>query len=472
MDASHKAVNPVLYPQLSPAFKTQRTFNWLAVGLLYAFFYTTRYNWTVVSPKIANILGWQNTQLGVFETMMPIVYAFSVILNGPIADRVGGKKAFLFGAVGVVLMNVLFGLASLGVVSPAVWEGVKASKHLITPAVLRPGLAPGTLLTFMAIVWGLNGYFQAFGALSIVKINAHWFHVRERGTFSGVFGVLIRLGLLLAFQGVPLILLAFPWQYAFWIPAACVAVFFFINLGFVKDSPAQAGFGEFETGDASDAGEGPASLRFVLSKIFASRATWTIALCSMMIGFVRRSHLDAWWPRYLEQYHGASPEQFASYAPYLVATWGIALSGIAGGFAFGITSDRTFGGRRAPVIAFGFIGMAVALAASGISDHLHMGPMLAAIWLVALSFCVNGAHGMIGGAASMDFGGKKATATAAGMFDGMQYLTAFLVGPGVPLITKRWGWEAWHWAPVPFALLGAVLIGSLWNVVPSRKAGH
>jgi OPA family glycerol-3-phosphate transporter-like MFS transporter len=470
MSTSPSAVN--VYPQLSPAFTGRRTLNWLAVGLLYAFFYTTRYNWTVVSPKIANVLGWQNAQLGVFETMMPIVYALSVILNGPIADRIGGKKAFLFGAAGVVIMNVLFGLASLAVVTPAVWEGVKQAKHIVTPAVLRPGVAPGALLSFMAVTWGLNGYFQAFGALSIVKINAHWFHVRERGTFSGVFGVLIRLGLLLAFQGVPLILLAFPWQYAFWIPAACVALFFLICLGLVHNTPAEAGFGEFETGDAGDEGSGPASLGFVLSRIFASRAAWTIALASMMIGFVRRSHLDAWWPRYLEQYHGASPEKFATYAPYLVATWGIALSGIAGGFAFGISSDRRFGGRRAPVITFGFIGMAVALAASGVSDHLHMGPMLAAIWLVVLSFCVNGAHGMIGGAASMDFGGKKATATAAGMFDGMQYLTAFLVGPGVPIITKRWGWEAWHWAPIPFALIGALLIGTLWNVVPSRKTGH
>jgi OPA family glycerol-3-phosphate transporter-like MFS transporter len=78
-----QAIQPSVYPQLSAEFKHRRTLNWLAVGLLYAFFYTTRYNWTVVSPKIANVLGWQNTQLGVFETMMPIVYAFSVILNGP-----------------------------------------------------------------------------------------------------------------------------------------------------------------------------------------------------------------------------------------------------------------------------------------------------------------------------------------------------------------------------------------------------
>ena len=468
------AATQVAYPNLTSEFKQRRVLNWLSVGLLYAFFYTTRYNWTVVSPKIANVLGWQNAQLGVFETMMPIVYAFSVIFNGPIADRIGGKKAFLFGAAGVVVMNALFGLASLAVVTPATWEGVKAARHLLTPAVLRPGVSPGSLLAFMAVTWGLNGYFQAFGALAIVKINASWFHVRERGTFSGVFGVLIRLGLLLAFSGVPLILVAFPgkWQYAFWIPGACVAFFLLINAAFVHDTPRQAGFGEFETGDAADDGAGPASLGFVLRKIFGSRTTWVIALSSMMIGFVRRSHLDAWWPRYLEQYHGANPEHFATYTPYVVATWGIALSGIAGGFVFGMTSDRTFGGRRAPMITAGFVGMALVLSAAYASDHWHMGPLVASLWLVLLSFCINGAHGMIGGAASMDFGGKKAAATAAGMFDGMQYLTAFVVGPGVPLLTKRWGWEAWHWAPIPFALIGAVLMATQWNAVPSRKVGH
>jgi OPA family glycerol-3-phosphate transporter-like MFS transporter len=95
--------------------------------------------------------------------------------------------------------------------------------------------------------------------------------------------------------------------------------------------------------------------------------------------------------------------------------------------------------------------------------------MAAACCLVALSFCVNGAHGMISGAASMDFGGRKAAATAAGMFDGMQYLAGAFVGMGVGYITTRWGWGAWHWAPIPFALAGAYLMSRLWNAVPGRR---
>ncbi len=460
-------------PVLSAEFRRRRTINWMSLGLLYAFFYMTRYNYTAVAPLLADLLGWRNTELGVFETMMPLVYGLSVVLNGPLADRIGGKKAFLFGAIGVAAMNLLFGAASLAVVSPAVWEGTGLARHVVVPAALKFGLSGGMILTLMAIVWGLNGYFQSFGALSIVKVNAQWFHVLERGTFSGIFGVLIRLGLLLAFQGVPLILLALPWSYAFWIPAACVASLFIVNYYFMENSPKDAGLGEFETGDEVEGADSrPSSVEFVLRKVFASRVMWMIALGSMMIGFVRRSVVDAWWPKYFVDFHGADKAQFATFLPYLIATWGIAVAGILGGFAFGIASDRKFGGRRAPVITFGFLGMAILLAFFGVSDRLGFGPIVAAWCLVLLSFCVNGAHGMIGGAASMDFGGRKAAATAAGLFDGMQYLAGAFVGIGVGYVTTHWGWEAWHWAPIPFALFGAWVMSRLWNVLPKGRRAH
>ncbi|MBZ5497440.1 MAG: MFS transporter [Acidobacteriia bacterium] len=457
-------------PVLDSEFRRRRVINWMSLGFLYACFYMTRYNYTAVVPVLADFFGWKNTELGVFETIMPLVYGLSVVLNGPLADRIGGKRGFLFGAIGVAFMNLLFGMASLAVVSPAIWAGTGLARHVATPAMFKFGLSGGMILTLMAIVWGLNGYFQSFGALSIVKVNAQWFHVRERGTFAGIFGVLIRMGLLLAFQGVPLILLAFQWQYTFWIPGACVVVLIVINYYFMENSPKDAGLGDFETGDdIEDDDSKPSSLKFVLRKVFASRVMWMIALGSMMIGFVRRSVVDAWWPKYFVDFHGADDTLFVTYLPYIVATWGIALAGILGGFAFGIASDRRFGGRRAPVITFGFIGMAIFLALFGLSDLLRFGPVAAACFLVLLSFCVNGAHGMIGGAASMDFGGKKAVATAAGLFDGMQYLAGAFVGIGVGYITVNWGWESWHWAPIPFALAGALVMSRLWNVMPRGR---
>jgi OPA family glycerol-3-phosphate transporter-like MFS transporter len=452
-------------------FQQRRNLNWIVLGLLYASFYMTRYNLAATMSQLSATFGWTNTQLGIFETVMPLTYGLSVVLNGPLADRVGGRRAFLFGAVGVVAMNFAFGACTLLVVSPAVTEGSGHAAHVVVPAVLAEGFTPSSLMWLMAIIWGINGYFQSFGALSIVKVNAHWFHVRERGTFAGVFGVLIRLGLILAFSGVPMILTILPpLRYAFWIPGGFVAVMFAANYVVMKDSPRDAGFGEMDTGEG-DADDGkPALLREVLSRVFTSRATWMIAVCSMMIGMVRRSTVDSWYPKYFgETFAGGAHADLAHFAPYQTAAWGIAILGIAGGFTFGVASDRVYGGRRAPVITFGFIGMATMLVLLGVSGRAGLGPWAPAACLAILSFFVNGAHGMVGGAASMDFGGRKAAATAAGLFDGMQYLASSIVGVGMGRVIDEWGWSAWPWAPLPFACVGALVISRLWNVRPGQQ---
>src|SRR6185369_8809573 len=114
-------------------------------------------------------------QFGNFETVMPLAYGASVLINGPIADRIGGKKAFLIGAVGVTLMNFLFGLGTLLVETPAVWEGEGKAATMVAPAAIRYGLGTGSTLALMLVIWAINGYFQSFGALSIVKVNAQWF---------------------------------------------------------------------------------------------------------------------------------------------------------------------------------------------------------------------------------------------------------------------------------------------------------
>jgi OPA family glycerol-3-phosphate transporter-like MFS transporter len=271
------------------------------------------------------------------------------------------------------------------------------------------------------------------------------------------------------------VILAFlPWNWVFWIPAALVALFLFLTWRYVENTPADAGLGEMDTGDEPDApaaDDAKPSVAFVLKRVFASRATWTIAAASMMIGFVRVSIVDDWFGKYFVNVHGAQAKHLGQYPPFVLAAIGTALAGIAGGFSFGIASDRVFAGRRAPVITIGFIGMAVMLVGFGITDQLAMGPWVAAAMLITIAFFVNGAHGMVGGAASMDFGGRKAAATAAGLFDGMQYLAGALVGVGVGVLLDTWGWHAWPWAPIPFACVGAALMATLWNVAPGRK-GH
>jgi OPA family glycerol-3-phosphate transporter-like MFS transporter len=66
----------------------------------------------------------------------------------------------------------------------------------------------------------------------------------------------------------------------------------------------------------------------------------------------------------------------------------------------------------------------------------------------------------------MDFGGKRAAASAAGMFDGMQYIGQSCVGWGMGALIDRYGWRAWGSSMLGFAALGGVLMVALWNARP------
>jgi OPA family glycerol-3-phosphate transporter-like MFS transporter len=149
------------------------------------------------------------------------------------------------------------------------------------------------------------------------------------------------------------------------------------------------------------------------------------------------------------------------------------IGAVLGGLAAGHASDRLFQSRRAPVIFFAFLGQAACLLALSRSfDSAWSGCIL----LSAVSFFIQSAHGLVGGAASMDFGGRKAAATAAGFFDGAQYFAGAIVGYGMGTLLEHYKdaqhheYGLWPLAPLPFAILGALLVSRLWNATPGRKA--
>lgn len=467
VDTSGGGGIPVEHP---PGFRGRRVQNWVFLGLMYAFFYMSRYNLPAVQQALKEAFGWTYTQYSQVTSMGLLVYGLSVFLNGPIADKIGGKRAILLGSAGAALFNLLFGFSHLYIKHAAVMKGAT----VVTAAQLSAGMSASSLVSLLAVLWGCNHYFQSFGALSIVKINAAWFHVKERGSFAGIFGIMIQSGRLFAFYGAPLILVKLPWWWAFWIPAAILVVMFFVNLFFVSATPADAGY-EFHTADETKEEEAqPATLGFVMRKVFASPAMWMIAAASMCIGMVRNS-IDQFWAGYYGTTFHLATGQMTKFLPYAVVAYGTPIAAVAGGLVAGAMSDRVFGARRAPVIFFAFVGMALSLAlmAQGGLHSAWTGAML----LLIIAFFIQSAHSLVGGAASMDFGGKKAVATAAGLFDGAQYLAGAIITRGLgPLLDaykdpKVPGaeFDVWPLAPLPFAIIGAILIARLWYVVPGRK---
>src|SRR5690606_16389919 len=171
--------------------------------------------------------GLTKDQYGLINTARDWCYAVGQFVNGLFTDKLGGKQAMAVGAAATIALNVAFG------------------------TVPELGIAVGTsaLLFAFVTIRGLDGYFQAFGAPGMIKVNAAWFPRAERGRFAGIFGLMIQFGriainnigpLLLAGVTIPLVFwtLEIPkgdWRTLFYLPPIAVAVITIIMYAVVRN---------------------------------------------------------------------------------------------------------------------------------------------------------------------------------------------------------------------------------------------
>ncbi|OIN99524.1 MAG: hypothetical protein AUJ51_12650 [Elusimicrobia bacterium CG1_02_56_21] len=425
-------------PQHNTAYRRRRFLNWFPLGLTYATFYMGRYNLNVASKSMMDMFHLTKGEFGIIATAGFWTYALSVMFNGPLADRIGGKKAILIGALGASVMNLIIGLMFLNG-----WQT--------------------KLIIGMSFLYAVNQYFQSFGALSVVKVNAPWFHVKERGVFGGIFGIMISGGYFLAMTVGGWILSSMSWYMVFLIPSGAIFTMFLVDLFLVKDTPKAAGFENFNTGDASSHeadNEKPLPFKELMHRVFSNRVIITLAFSEFCTGFVRQGLLLWFVPFLMEVHHIQHGTRMFS-----MATAGITIGGIVGGILCGFISDRLFRSRRPPVAFIFYLGQIVSLFILGKTGS----PLLASFMIGFSCMWIFGVHGMLTGTASMDFGGTRAASTVAGLLDGVQYLASGLTGFLMGHFLDKWGWGSWTYMIMPFSLMGALLMTRLWNETPLRK---
>src|SRR5438477_1652428 len=135
-----QSANAAVFVPHPPGFRRRRGINWAFIGLLYTSFYMCRYNLSLGNSAISKEFGFNKAQMGTIITTTLLAYACGQIINGLLTDRIGGKRAMLIGAIGTIAANVAFGFASFA-----------------------------GLLSLFTVIWGINGYLQAYGAPGMVK---------------------------------------------------------------------------------------------------------------------------------------------------------------------------------------------------------------------------------------------------------------------------------------------------------------
>jgi OPA family glycerol-3-phosphate transporter-like MFS transporter len=471
---------------LTEDLRRRRVLNWLPLGLTYALLYMGRYNLEVSKHAfgdIKNVAGdpmMANADFGLIFGIGTVIYGVSFVVNGPLTDHFGGRFSILVGAGGALLMNLIMGLCSFTLLHHGIGLAFVA-KHFVV---------------VFAILYGINMYFQSYGAVAIVKVNAAWFHVRERGVFGAIFGILISLGVYFAFDLGQMILKGWGLTWVFFVPTIALATFWVLDVIFVRDTPSDAGLKNFDTRDASS---GDNSQRLNAIEVFKlmlkNPIILTIASVEFCSGFLRQAIMQ-WYRTFAKQTDGVLHLK----GDFVYENWGLLLciAGILGGMFAGVISDRVFQSRRGPVTAVLYGGMIAGgllmLVVPGRVqyDGIFFPTDFATIgWIVVLmSLCIIGVHGMLSGTASMDFGGTKNVGVAVGIIDGFVYLgTAIMsftyavllpqekldeTGKLIGQATDPHNWKAWPVSMIVVATVGLFLASRLWNAKPKPKndGGH
>jgi OPA family glycerol-3-phosphate transporter-like MFS transporter len=464
-------------------FLFRRFINWFPLGMTYAFLYMGRYNLQVSKNALGSLM--TKEDFGLIFGAGTCAYAFSFLVNGPLVDKIGGKKGIIIAAVGSSLANILMGVLTYFV----------ATGRLKTNVVLA-----------YSVVYALNMYFQSYGAVSIIKVKAYWFHVRERGVFGAIFGTLISFGVYFAFDwgraivemtkvnpsgqpwwlhGVIRSLFAMDAQAVdatwavFFIPAAIMLFWAALDWWLIKDTPEEANFPHFDTHDASS-GQMHVELTTLdlLKKVFTSPLMLLIAAIELTSGVLRNGIIQ-WYTIFTHEVPQPGAEYFRD-------NWGFLLCvfGIVGGFTGGLVSDKFFQSRRGPPAAL-LCGLMFLLTVA-MSLYLFRSPVVVALAALFISMAVIGVHSLMSGTAAADFGGRKATATCSGIVDGFVYLGSTIQSVGIGFLTPKeqaapvaagtalsvaeLGGRSWYWWPVflmPFALIGMFIAWKIWHELPA-----
>jgi OPA family glycerol-3-phosphate transporter-like MFS transporter len=372
----------------------------------YSGYYLCRSNLSVSMPLIVEDLASPSRPadavrvwVGSIASLGVLAYALGKIPSGRMADRFGGRGNFLGGMAGAVVATALF--------------------------------AAGRSLPMLTVAWIANRLLQTLGWAGAIKIVSRWFPFHRHGTVMGIISLSYLFGDALARQFLSvLIRLGFTWRSVFASSAAVLALILAICLVLLRESPGGDGAPENPSGlfRAAEA----AGWRQVFTTFFRSRAF--LYACVLSLGAtILRETFNLWTPTYFTQAIHMSAADAAAASSIFPLLGGISV------IVCGFLGDRLGRTGRAVIILGGMSGAALLLLRLSAAPAASAWSAMAAVG--ALALLTIGPYSFLAGAIALDFGGKRAAATASGIIDTAGYLGGVLSGDTMARISIGFGWS-------------------------------
>jgi sugar phosphate permease len=384
----------------------------------YAGYYFCRSDFSVVLPLLkADLaahgipLSIATVRLGTIATAGTIAYAIGKFISGSFADIFGGRNNFLAGMAGAVFFTILF--------------------------------AMGGGFPIFTLAWIGNRALQSSGWVGLVKVCSRWFSYSVYGTVMGILSLSYLFGDA-ASRGVMALLLArgMGWRGIFFTGAGLLAALLLANLLLLRETPQERGLPAPATNPLNvyaDEAASPKSagrqtgLFSILRPLLTSKFFWMV--CALSLGTtLLRETFNLWTPTYFVEYVGLSIQNAASSSALFPLFGGVSV------LLAGFLSDK-LGLNGRSVVLFGGLTCATLCLFLLARVPVHIQWWIPVVLVTLVGFLLLGPYSYLAGAMSMDFGGEKGSATAAGIIDGVGYLAGALSGDSVARITVKYGWN-------------------------------
>ena len=360
-----------------------------AITVGYGFYYVCRLSFSVAKKPMADAGVFDAAQMGVIGSALFFAYAFGKLANGILADRVNVRRFMATGLFISALINLALGFTT------AFWA--------------------------FLILWGFNGWFQAFGAGSSVVTITHWYSGKERGTFYGMWASSHNIGEAITFIGTAFVITSFGWMWGFRVAGiVCILMSLFI-LRYLFERPDVYGLPVVtKSGPPEQARMSVGAKQW---QVVRNPAVWILAVSSACF-YVTRYAVNSWGIFFLEAEKGYTTIEASS----IVSA--NAIAGIFGTFFSGILSDRFFNGtRNLPALIFGIIyALATALFVLGPAD-----PFIDTLSMVLFGVALGVLMVYLGGLMAVDICSKDVSGSVLGIVGLASYL-----GAGMQDIISGW----------------------------------
>lgn len=374
---------------IAKEFNKRRWQVFTSITLGYALFYVLRLNFSVIKKPLmaAGVLNAQ--QLGLMGSVFFITYGLGKFTNSFLADRMNNKRFFAMGLFMSSIITVIMGFTN----------------------------------QFMPLVvlWGINGWFQSFGAgPCIVSLN-QWFTNKERGTFYGIWFTSHNLGAAFTYLATAAIVTAYSWQLGFIMPGVFCLVGSILIYFFMHDRPESYGLPNAEehknpAGAVAIKAEKEKSISALQWSVVKRPAVWILGLSSLCC-YIARYAIESWGIIYLTEAKGYTTLGASGVLSVMQ------FAGIFGALTCGLVSDKFFNHKRnMPALIYGVlyaasIGAFLWAPANPTTDMLSM---------CVYGFTMGALVCYLGGLMAVDICPKRATGAAMGMIGLLSYFGAAL----------------------------------------------